>query len=240
MTETLVALFTAHVIANFVFQARESESGKRYIWSQVVRGAITLCSFILITGSASWPVLVAVAVNYSGHFLRTNKRLSFRIYILGEVACLATLAAVAYCYPDIWAQGFWNFLPVWTSHALLGISGAIYVTVAGGTALNRLMVPFSERLSAESGVLLQSGKIIGNLERGIVAALILTDHWEAIGFLLAAKVVMRFQTRETTIEENEYVYIGTLASFGWAILVTLAIHVILSQLPPLGFLPGAP
>src|SRR5690606_25230358 len=68
-----------------------------------------------------------------------------------------------------------------------------------------------------------AGKYIGILERLFVFAFILTDHWEGIGFMLAAKSIFRFGDLKESKDRKltEYVMIGTLLSFGMAILVGL-------------------
>ena len=69
----------------------------------------------------------------------------------------------------------------------------------------------------------EAGKIIGIIERLFVFAFVVLNHWEAIGFLLAAKSIFRFgdlkESRERML--TEYVLIGTLISFGVAILAGL-------------------
>ena len=57
---------------------------------------------------------------------------------------------------------------------------------------------------------------------------------EGIGFLIAAKSVLRFGTVREEAKLSEYVIIGTLASFGWALLAAWATIALLSRLPPLG------
>ena len=51
-----------------------------------------------------------------------------------------------------------------------------------------------------------------------------TKHWEAIGFLLAAKSVFRFGELKDAKDRKltEYILIGTFLSFGIAIIVSLA------------------
>lgn len=239
MVETFIALFAAHVALDFVLKVNDNDTSNLEVGTLAARVVIILYVVLLFTGSASWPVLFTAVLISLSQVLDAKKQRFLSLTLLDQGARITTLFALAYFNPDIWSEGVWNTLPAWVSHALLMTSGAIYITIAGDDTISKLVEPYSERLNDTNGVLLQNGKIIGHLERGIVAALILTDHWEGIGFILAAKVVMRFQTRETTIEENEYVYIGTLASIGWAIFVTLAIQGLLSQLPTLGFPPHA-
>ena len=54
-----------------------------------------------------------------------------------------------------------------------------------------------------------------------------------IGFLIAAKSILRYGTATRDQRTAEYVIIGTLASFGWAIVMALTTQAALSLLPPL-------
>jgi hypothetical protein len=68
-----------------------------------------------------------------------------------------------------------------------------------------------------------AGSYIGIFERLFVFAFVATGNWEAIGFLLAAKSVFRFGdlTKASDRKLTEYILIGTLLSFGIAILAGL-------------------
>jgi len=69
--------------------------------------------------------------------------------------------------------------------------------------------------------LAKAGRYIGILERLFVFTFVITNHWEAIGFLLAAKSVFRFGDLTSSKDRKltEYILIGTLLSFGIAILL---------------------
>src|SRR5690606_1078602 len=68
-----------------------------------------------------------------------------------------------------------------------------------------------------------AGKYIGILERLLVFIFIVSGHWEAVGFLITAKSVFRFGDLKESKQRKltEYILIGTLISFGIAILVGL-------------------
>lgn len=68
-----------------------------------------------------------------------------------------------------------------------------------------------------------AGNYIGILERLFVFYFVITGHYEAIGFLLAAKSIFRFGDLKEAKDRKltEYVLIGTLLSFGIAFLVGL-------------------
>lgn len=66
-----------------------------------------------------------------------------------------------------------------------------------------------------------AGNYIGMLERLFVFYFVITGHFEAIGFLLAAKSIFRFGDLKEAKDRKltEYVLIGTLLSFGIAIII---------------------
>ena len=74
-----------------------------------------------------------------------------------------------------------------------------------------------------------AGKWIGYIERVLILASVLTSNIEAVGFLLAAKSVFRFGdlNKAKEIKITEYVLLGTLASFSFALLVALVLNSII-------------
>lgn len=66
----------------------------------------------------------------------------------------------------------------------------------------------------------KAGNWIGILERLFVFTFVYAGHWEAVGFLLAAKSIFRFGDLKDSKDRKltEYVLIGTLLSFGIAML----------------------
>ncbi|MDR9415489.1 MAG: DUF3307 domain-containing protein [Gracilimonas sp.] len=80
-----------------------------------------------------------------------------------------------------------------------------------------------ENESKEQKTLTNAGKIIGILERLFVFGFVVSGNWSGIGFLLAAKSVFRFGDlkEKEGVKLTEYILIGTLLSFGLAMLVSL-------------------
>lgn len=60
-------------------------------------------------------------------------------------------------------------------------------------------------------------------KRLFIFSFIILDYWEGIGFLLAAKSVFRFGDLSNAKDRNltEYILIGTLLSFGIAIVTAV-------------------
>ena len=61
-----------------------------------------------------------------------------------------------------------------------------------------------------NGDLLQAGRIIGILERILFLIFIVNNHYNAVGFLIAAKSILRFKDAEAA--KTQYLLIGSLLS----------------------------
>ncbi|MBK1442502.1 DUF3307 domain-containing protein [Parapedobacter sp. ISTM3] len=88
---------------------------------------------------------------------------------------------------------------------------------------------------SEKDSLTNAGKYIGYLERLFLFCFILMNQWQAIGFMIAAKSIFRFSDLSTAKDRKltEYVLIGTLLSFGLALLISLLYKYGLAQLADL-------
>ena len=62
-----------------------------------------------------------------------------------------------------------------------------------------------------------SGELIGWLERGLMLLFVIMSQYEAIGFLIAAKSILRFNEASSGSEKSEYVLTGTLLSLATAL-----------------------
>lgn len=69
-----------------------------------------------------------------------------------------------------------------------------------------------------------AGKVIGVLERILTLTLIIVSQYSAVGFLIAAKSILRYRSDETL--KSEYVLIGTLLSFGIAVIAGILVNII--------------
>lgn len=189
----------------------------------------------------------------------------FGPFMLDQALHLATLVALALWLPGLWEQGLWSpgaittgadggilgtglwsdEVPLPVTHLpaiMVLLTGVILATRAGGFAVGLLMSPFAAQLpaaiTAES--LPGAGRVIGLLERGLIFALVLLGQPEGVGLLMAAKSILRFGAVKDDRALSEYVIIGTLASFGWALIAAYGTLALMNLLPPLGILTVSP
>jgi hypothetical protein len=78
-----------------------------------------------------------------------------------------------------------------------------------------------ESISDTSAELKNAGKLIGILERILVLTFVIIGKLEVVGFLIAAKSILRY--KDTNTIKTEYVLIGTMLSFGIAMMIGLVI-----------------
>lgn len=232
MIETFTALLFAHVLADFVLQTAWINAGKRRPAIMLLHGALVLLAAQVATGHWASPWILALAAAHVA--IDALKVLGgfhhFRGFVVDQATHLVTLAAVAILAPHLWASGQWAALPALLPLMALG-TAAIVALTAGQYAIALLMRPHGVRV--RNNGLREGGRQIGLLERGLILVLMLTGQPLGVGFLIAAKSILRFGTATRDQRTAEYVIIGTLASFGWAILTAAAIQALLVHLPPL-------
>ena len=78
--------------------------------------------------------------------------------------------------------------------------------------------------------LTNGGSVIGQLERGLIFIFVLAGMHEGIGFLIAAKSILRFGEIKDAQhrKEAEYIIIGTFMSFCFGILTSYTTKYFLS------------
>lgn len=231
MLETLIILLAAHFIADFPAQTnwmvKQKSKPHILLLHLIIVGAVA----VILLGSVP-PLLLAVLLG-SHLIMDAIKVYAFReethdlpAFVLDQCVHILVIIGLAWAFPNILATSWWPdilppefaslFLP-----ALIVISALIAVTHAGGLLIQKMMKPFTDQLDNSDDGLTDGGKFIGYLERGLIILLFLTGNPEGVGFLIAAKSILRFG--EIKDSENrkmsEYIIIGTFMSFGWAMLI---------------------
>ena len=115
---------------------------------------------------------------------------------------------------------------------ILVVIGYILVGVPAGYAIGYWTKSWREQLIKDGGEgLPHAGKWIGVLERMLIFTFILIGEFSSIGFLIAAKSILRFSSKSDAQQRkrSEYVLIGTLMSFLTAILLSV---LLLYFIPP--------
>ena len=103
------------------------------------------------------------------------------------------------------------------------VTAVVFVTYPTAIIMGKILEPMSYQIETDHKSLPNAGKYIGIIERLFVLIFIIIGRWEVIGLLIAAKSVFRFNDlkERNNRKLTEYILIGTLVSFGLAILTGL-------------------
>ena len=161
-----------------------------------------------------------------------HKKRNRFLFFIDQAAHLVVLIAVTVVYFSYEIE----FDLVFSSKTILLITAILMLTNVSSIIMTVIFSKWkldnaqnnTEALDISDGTetesLEEAGSYIGVLERLLVFLFIVTDHWEGVGFLIAAKSIFRFGdlSKARNRKLTEYVLIGTLLSFGFAILTGLA------------------
>ena len=239
MIATLTALIFAHVLADFLFQTNWIAANKHRVEVLLLHTLVVFAALVAATGSTDLgPLLALTAAHLAIDAIKVHvAQANLTAFLADQAAHLATVTATAIWVPTLWDSGYWA-AQTWLLPVYAVLSGFVLATVAGGYAVGLLMASWSNPDLPKG--LKEGGKIIGLLERALVFLLVLVGQPGGIGFLIAAKSVLRFDTTTKDQTAGEYVIIGTLASFGWALAISFATIAWRDLFPGLGIAAPTP
>lgn len=232
MIETFLLLLTGHLLGDFVFQSDALIARKKTLRGLTEHVAIVTGLPLLVLAPAS-PLAVAplvlMAVSHFAMDYAKTRWLGDRLwsFSLDQAVHIAVLVALALAWPDLARQSLWGMAPSDVQlqiYAVLSVvCGAVVGVPVGGVVIKKLVEPLAPPSAPIIGMR-SAGRYIGWLERGLTITFILIGHPEGVGFLLAAKSILRFRDvqDQTDRHQAEYIIIGTFLSFGWALFAALA------------------
>lgn len=227
-----IQLILAHLFGDFILQPNswvaEKENKKlksRYLYLHVL--IHTILSFIFLWNTQLW--WVAVLVGFS-HFIIDAAKLSFQTakskkiwFFIDQALHIAVIAGVSFYFNEF------NFDFLKNQEILKIIMAALFLTTPASIFIKILLSSWTPVPETQNNIQTESlssaGKYIGILERLLVFTFIVVNHWEGVGFMVAAKSVFRFSDLAQAKHRKltEYVLIGTLLSFGMAVLTGILI-----------------
>jgi len=218
-----VKLFLSHLLGDFLLQptnwVKDKEQQKHrslYLYLHTLLHGVLAWIIVGEMAFGKWALALALTHGLIDlmklHFQKNKtKRLWFAI---DQALHLLILLGIAFFYyhQKIVLYDFDNRF--W-----IIATGVLLLTKPTSIAIkNSISIWTPEEHNKKESSLENAGNYIGILERLFVFFFIVTGHFEAIGFLLAAKSIFRFGDLKEAKDRKltEYVLIGTLLSFGIA------------------------
>ncbi len=240
MIETFAALLFAHVLADFLLQPNAMVDRKNEPGMLLLHGVVVLATAYAALGRFDvWEPLFLAGLHVMIDAVKVHALPDRLATFLGDQAAhVLVLAGVAAYAPGLYAGGLWADLADEIPALMILLSGFVITTTVGGYAVAKLVRQWSAEID-DVDSLPNAGRWIGLLERAIIFLLVLAGQPAGVGFLIAAKSVLRFDAeRKQTL--TEYVIIGTLASFGWALATSWLTMALLALVPPIWVTLGTP
>ena len=241
MLETFILLLLGHLIGDFLIQTNWMIARKSSAGVLTLHVALVTAVTALVLGAAPLEML---AILFLTHLLFDALKIrfdgGFSGFLIDQGAHIAVLIALAGLWPTVYATGLWGpegplapflqgAIDLYPQAAAIA-AGLIATLVSARYGIEIFMEGFTLSRRKLGAGLRDGGRYIGLLERALVFLFVMMDQFAAIGFLIAAKSVLRFGVSTQDRAMGEYVIIGTLLSFGWAIATASLTHVALVSL----------
>lgn len=228
MITLLLKFLLAHFIGDFVFQpskwvkSKEQKGVKsKYFWFHI---SIHFILMFLFTGFKLNLIPLVISIGLSHlviDFLKiklNNELSSIQLFFADQgLHLLVILISLGIYFGFDWQYLFKipdSWLVILLAFVLLTyVSGIIMKVVLSKWDLNNF----------EGEALEKAGWYIGVLERLFIFGFVFLNYLAGIGFLIAAKSIFRFSdlSRSKDRKLTEYVLIGTLLSYGLALVIAL-------------------
>jgi len=226
-----VKLLLAHLLGDFLLQPTswvlDKESNKhrsKYLYIHTLLHGIL--AWILVGEMAfGWFALLLALSHGFIDFLKLQfqkKKTKRNWFVIDQILHLIIILIIVSLYQNLIID-----FTLFNNQFWILITGILFLTKPTSIIIKNIIsiwTPESNNKNDDS--LENAGNYIGILERLFVFSFIVTGHFEAIGFLLAAKSIFRFGDLKEAKDRKltEYVLIGTLLSFGIALLVGLLVQ----------------
>jgi len=224
----LTKLLLSHLITDFVLQPRSwvnDRNQKHFASARLYLHGLTTASVAyLLMGWQYWLVASVILIT---HIVidgwKSYQPQTSTYFLIDQSLHLLVITACWYFTFIKWSEVVvaWQHLntqvPLWKT-----ITAFVFLTSPAGILIGQITKPWRDKLP-EAENLANAGKWIGIIERVIILLFVLQNQFSAIGLLVAAKGIIRFNEKDRPEIKTEYLVIGTLMSIALAVITGLLI-----------------
>lgn len=220
-----IKLFLAHLIGDFLLQPNRwvvhkeaNRAASKYLYFHVLLHFVV--TMVLLWDFSYWKIALIITISHYGIDLLKlytaplfkNKSIPF---FIDQILHIIVLYCCVY-FNNLYEHTLSLFQQL--DWAL--ITAVVFVSFPTAIIMSKVMQKMSDQIEIDHKSLPNAGKYIGIIERLFVLVFIILGRWEAIGLLITAKSVFRFNDLKESNSRKltEYILIGTLLSFGIAIV----------------------
>lgn len=234
----LIRLLLAHIISDFILQSDKMVQAKKWFSKYMMLHIfIVLTSTFLLTGL--WEISIIIAVlhwlvdSLKVELETRNKIKPTLIFVLDQLLHFLIIAVVWFWYFGLFDKLFKTIsIPFNNYQISLKLLAYVWVFYPVGYIIkfatqNIKHISTNAADATTIASVEHGGKLIGQFERIIILTLVLLHQYEAIGFLITGKSIIRFADHERNLR-SEYVLVGTMMSYAIAILTGVFVNYMLS------------
>lgn len=224
----LIKLILSHLITDFILQPgswvddrnkKHFLSGKLYL-----HGLVTGVFAWIMIGWQYWVVAIIILIT---HIIidgwKSYQKQTVAYFLIDQILHIAIIIGC-------WFYIFFGWIELKSSWIQFNTNGynwkliaaLTFLTTPAGILIGQLTKQWRDKMpDAEN--LANAGKWIGIVERIIILIFVLNSQFSAIGLLIAAKGIIRFNEKDRQEIKTEYLVIGTLMSISLAIITGLIV-----------------
>jgi hypothetical protein len=233
----LMLLVMAHIAADFIFQTKKMVEQKQPFKGWMLLHILIVASTTFIL-TQNWKITLIIGIT---HWLIDSLKLFLQkknayknknnLLFIGDQLLHILIILLVWGWSENLFDGIIKTVQIGLNSYQIILTVFSYVFVIWPTAYiikfatqdlvkpnaqqnqNQQKQQYPQETDIEHG-----GKRIGQYERIIILTFVLLGKYEAIGFLITGKSIIRFAQRDEKLK-SEYVLVGTMMSYGISILI---------------------
>ncbi len=233
---------TAHLFADFIFQSQEwsDKKGEQILTKYHIYHVLVVFVFSYLFSldlNFWWASLLLSVFHLITDIFKSYMQLKHpnkNYFFSDQIIHLLFLSVITIVYNHFHSI---NFLFDIELKTIAVFAAFVFCTKPSNILVKYIFIAFSinsplEKPLTENNIeatkvskeksLPNAGKLIGIVERLLALALILSGQYGAVGLIIAAKSILRFNDTQ----KAEYVLVGTLLSFGIAAFLGISINLL--------------
>jgi len=231
--QLIILQVIAHLLSDFILQPQhwcDNKDKKVFTPYHFYHSAVVLISsYVLSFDFGFWKAAVLLTIIHFiidavKSFVIQKKKIK-HLFFIDQFLHLISIVGIVMLYYTMYGI---NFIFEMDTKMLVIIAGFMLCAKPANVIIKFLFqdfaikTPIDDSDNNEEKSLPNAGKLIGIAERFLALALILLGQYEAVGLVIAAKSILRFNATQ----KSEYVLVGTLLSFGIAVFTGIGINLI--------------
>jgi hypothetical protein len=220
MEKLVAALIATHAIADFFLQPGSLVRRKGRMGFLFAHAAFhAVATYAVLQAWAFWqaPAFVFLLHALIDFLKQRCGKDSAAVFVVDQAFHILSLICIAWLLSGL---GLLRGFPGVGYRPLVVFGGFVATVQGAGFLIGKFARHLTERNQLELDGLRDGGMLIGQLERALIFLLIFIGEPAGIGFLVAAKSILRFEEAKKQ-KLAEYVLIGTLLSFSLAIALAV-------------------